>query len=819
MRYIPLSISAIITIALVTALSVQLPAGKTKTPRLGYFLSPQTGFWQNAEPTDISFDVDLKVKGISAITDVYFDERLVPHIYAENDADAYFVQGYLHAKFRLWQMEFQTYIAGGRLSEVTGADNLKTDKYLRRLGLLYGAERSLEAMEKDPETKQMLDAYTLGINAYISQLKPNEIPFEYKLMDYKPEAWTNLKSALFLKLMSFDLAADGDDDFLQTNTKNFFGIDTYRKLFPAVMDSLDPIIPKGTLFDTVAKAPIVPASYDSLYIGNSDSFHIASPLIPDKDNGSNNWAVNGTKTKSGRPILCNDPHLGLNLPSLWYEVQITTPTHSTYGASFPGAPAVIIGFNDSLAWGVTNAGRDVEDFYEIKFRDTTMQEYWFNGEWKKSELRKEIIKVKGQPDNIETIAITVFGPVMYDHTYKALNKNNKCYAVRWKAHDASNELMTFFKLNRAKNYVDYIDAISTYQCPGQNFVFASKSGDIAIKQQGEFAAKWKHQGEFVMPGTDSSYMWQGYIPSKENPLQTDPERGFVSSANQMAVDSTYPYYLGVAGNFPLYRGLIINKKLAAMSNITVDDMQAMQTNNDNIFATMAKPVLLSYIDETQLSGDEKKYLDIVKNWNMVNDPSSKGATVFKAWWDSTQKLVFEDEYALSKLPLRKPYESTLLEALLRDSVRIFCDNINTKDKKETMFDITLLAFKKAAAFAAQLDKDKKLEWGIFKDSKIAHFTKIDALSRLHNINGGGSYSINATKSDHGPSWRMIVQLTDKIEAYGVYPGGQSGNPGSRYYDTFIDSWSAGKYYSLHFYKRQEARHSNHIKWHTAFINS
>ncbi len=817
MRYLPFSISAVITIALVTALNVQLPLGKTKSPRLGYFLSPQTGFWQNAEPVDVSFNDEIKIKGIRNTTDVYFDDRLVPHIYADNDADAYFVQGFLHAKFRLWQMEFQTYIAAGRLSEITDESKLPTDKYLRRLGLLYGAENSLKAMEADAETKNMMDAYTAGINSYINQLKASDMPFEYKLMNYQPEPWTNLKSALFLKLMSFDLAGGGEDDFLHTNTKNFFGIDTYRQLFPDVMDSLDPIVPKGTTFAKPSITVKIPESYDSLYIGKTDSFKILQPIVPDQDNGSNNWAVDGSKTQSGKPILCNDPHLGLNLPSLWYEVQITTPSHSTYGASFPGSPAVIIGFNDSCAWGVTNAGRDVKDFYEIQFKDSTMQEYWLNGAWKKSEFRQEIIKVKGKPNDIETIAMTVFGPVMYDKHYPASNKTDKCYAVKWKAHDASNELLTFYKLDRAKNYNDYVDAISTYQCPGQNFVFASKTGDIAIRQQGAFVAKWPHQGEFVMPGTDSSYMWQGIIPNTENAQMLNPSRGFVSSANQMAVDKTYPYYLGEAGNFPIYRGLIINKKLAAMKNITVGDMQEMQTNDDNMFAQEAMPVMLPLIDVSKITAAEKQYFDILKAWDLKNTPNSKGATIFKNWCDTLMTLVYNDEYALSTLPLRKPYESTLLEALIEGKGNYaFADNISTPKVKETMADVALEAFKRVTKLAEALDNDNILAWGNFKDTKVSHFTKIDALGKLHVINGGGSYSINATKSEHGPSWRMIVHLTDTIEAYGLYPGGQSGNPGSRYYDTFIDYWAAGKYYPLLFIKQLEATKNNRVKWHITF---
>jgi len=818
MRYFSLFLSLVVTISLVTVLNIQLPSGNSKTPKLGYFLSPQYGFWQNAEPVDASFSGDISIKGIDANTHVYFDERLVPHIYAENDHDAYFVQGYLHAQNRLWQMEFQTYIAAGRLSEITGNTSLSTDLYLRRLGLLYGAEQSLKQIESEPATKKACDAYTAGINSFIQQLKPNEIPFEYKLMNYQPEKWSNLKTALFLKLMSFDLAGQGDEDFLQTNTKNFFGFDTYKQLFPSFMDSLDPIVPKGTAFIKPSIQPIVPKSFDSLYIGKSDSFHVKLPIAPDKDNGSNNWAIAGSKSKSGKPILCNDPHLGLNLPSLWYEIQITTPTSNSYGASFPGSPAVIIGFNDSCAWGVTNAGRDVKDFYDIQFKDSSMQEYMLNGEWQKTTFREEVIKIKDEPNRVEKIAMTVFGPVMYDRYYKAMNKNNQSYAVRWKAHDASNELFTFYKLNRAKNYTDYKQAIATYECPGQNFLFASTTGDIAITQQGKFVAKWKRQGEFVMPGTDSSYMWQGFIANNEHASMFNPARGFVSSANQMPTDITYPYYFGEAGNFPIYRGLIINQKLNEKQLFSVDDMKAMQTNNDNILAQIAIPVLTKFVQVAALNSIEKKYWNMLQSWNKKNDAAEKGATIFKKWFDEIHAMMYDDEYKKSSLPLQKPYESTLIEALIRDTAYVFADNVETP-QKETVNDIVLDAFKKITTIVSELNQQNKLAWSVYKDTRVSHFTKIEALSTLHVQNGGGSYSVNATKSNHGPSWRMIVHLTDKVEAFGIYPGGQSGNPGSKFYDTFIQDWAKGNYYSLLFLKQKEAALHPKIKWHLQFTKA
>lgn len=822
MRILPFLLSGICTAGLVVALNTQLPAGGSKTPRLGYFLSPQLGFWQNAEPVNAGFDGELKLPLLKDKVDVYMDDRLVPHVYAANDLDAYYVQGYLHAKFRLWQMEFQTRVAGGRLSEILGEERLPIDRMFRRLGMVYGAEQTLANMEKNPEMKATVEAYAEGVNAYISSLKPQEIPFEYKLLDYKPEKWTPLKTYLFLMFMSYDLTARGATADLQmTNAKNYFGFDDFDKLYPNVQDSLDPIVPKGTAYGTAAIVPQAPASKDSLYLGKGTNNSTALlPMVPDKDNGSNNWVVGGTKTKSGRPILSNDPHLGLNLPSLWYEMQIHTPTHNTYGASFPGSPAVIIGFNDSIAWGVTNAGRDVLDYYDIKFKDSTLSSYYYNGEWVAAEHRQEVIKIKGKPDLVENIAMTVFGPVMYDQSYKNISTEGKYLAIRWTAHKAGTGLQTFYQLNRSRNYNDYLDAISRWECPGQNFAFASKTGDIAIKQQGAFVARWKRQGDFIQPGVDTSYVWQGMIPVAENPLMVNPVRGFVSSANQMSTDSTYPYYLGAANNFPLYRGIIINRKLAEMNMITPEDMQRLQADNYNVFAEMARPVLLRNLDVSGLTADEKKYVDILKNWDLRNDVNAKGATVFKCIWDSLEAAVWGDEIRKSQLPLSKPDASTLLETVLRaDSSFRFMDDINTPGKTETFGDDLLTAIKKATPHLKQLEAENKLEWAKMKDTKVNHLLKIPGLSRLHLPIGGGEHIINATKETHGPSWRMIVHLTDEIEAYGVYPGGQSGNPGSKYYDTFVDYWAAGKYYRILFLQQAAAAKHERIKWHMTFTNS
>ncbi len=821
MRLLPFLASAVVTIGLVSLLNTQLSIGPTKSPKLGYFLSPQHGFWKNAEKINTNFDANLVAGELKGNVDVYIDDRLVPHIYADHDEDAYFVQGYLHAKFRLWQMDFQTRVASGRLSEIAGADKLSIDRFFRRLGMVYGAEQTeVKINETNPVMKATVDAYTAGVNAYMKQLAPEDLPFEFKLMNYEPELWTPKKTYLFLMFMSYDLTGRSAALDLQlTNTRDFLGYDLFNKLYTNTQDSLDPIIPKGTVYQKPSIVPIKPANSDTNYLMHKNTLAYLtqpSPEAPDKNNGSNNWAVAGSKTKSGRPILCSDPHLGLNLPSLWYEVQITTPTHSTYGASFPGSPAVIIGFNDSLAWGVTNAGRDVLDYYELKFKDSSQNEYWFNGEWKSVTKRKEVIKVKDSADVVEEIAMTYWGPAMFDAHYQNPQSKGRNLAVKWTAFTPSSGVEAFYQLNRAKNYDDYIHAISLWTCPGQNFVLATKSGDIAIKQQGAFVARWERQGDFIMPGQDSTYDWQGIIPNNENPTIKNPIRGFVSSANQKPTDASYPYYLGTASYFPLYRGISVNKHLANMNQITAQDMQALQTNNDNVFAATARPALMKYVQLDKLSPDAKRMVAEMTNWNLVNEEHAKGITVFKIIWDSVAQAVWGDELAGSDLALTKPDDFVLLDQMLKDSNWSIADDIRTKDKVENFKDQVTLGVENATLKLLELEKENKLEWALFKATRVLHLTKIPALSRMNLPIGGGMNIINATTENHGPSWRMIVHLTDEIEAYGLYPGGQSGNPGSPYYDSFVDYWAAGKYYRLLFLSKENLIKNERTKWHIQF---
>lgn len=804
MRIIYFAIALATTIGLIYVFNTPLSVNGSKTPRLGYFLSPQQGFWQSAEG-DKPLNEAIHFPELAGKSSVYFDERMVPHVYAENTNDAYFIQGYLHARYRLWQMEFQVMAAGGRLSEVMGDSSngtnfLSIDRYFRRLGMVWAAEKAEEAIAEDPKLKAACDAYVAGANAWIGQLTPANYPLEYKLLDYAPEKWTLLKSCLLLKYMSYDLAGY-EEDFERTNARSVLTELQYDMLFPNSIDSLQPIVPKEYGYPAVKSKSVIPPGLDSTYLKFVEPAAPAG-IKPNKRNGSNNWAVSGSKTKSGRPILCNDPHLGLNLPALWYEMQVQTPDYNAYGVGFPGSPCIIIGFNDQCAWGFTNAERDVRDYYEITFKDSNRNEYLYNGSWVSTTWRDEKIAIKGKEEITEHIPYTVFGPVMYDNTYPDKMHTGKNYACRWKAHDKSNELLTFFKLNYAKNLSDYKDAISTYACPSQNMVFASKAGDIAICEQGDFPAKWQRQGEFLMPGTDSTFAWQYEIPDTMNILMQNPARAFVSSANQHPYEPEfYPYYLN--GTFSNFRGHLINRILSNSNNISVENMQQLQTSNYNLMAEKAMPLFMQYIQAENLTANEKSYLEKLSAWNKVNDASSKGASIFFILMQEVMKATYSDELDNTKMPMPWPEETTLIKGIT-DSNYLFADNITTVEKENTN-DIILIAFKQTVEILKEAAAGNALAWGKFKDGRVSHLLKIPALSRLHINSGGGNDIINAFYNTHGPSWRMVVELTDQVNAYGIYPGGQSGNPGSPFYDDAINNWATYKYNKLELLSADQAK--------------
>jgi penicillin G amidase len=369
MKYVSFILVFLITLSLGFVLSVQFGS----VPPLGKLLDPNHGFWQNCFSEDMDFVDEIGMGNLTEPVNVIYDENLIPHVFAENERDMYRVQGYITAQHRLWQMEFQTLAAAGRLSEIVGPIAIELDRMTRRKGLAFSAESSLIYIQKEhPDTFELLEAYADGVNHYIENLPSSEFPIEYKILNYKPEAWSPYKSLLLLKYMADMLV--GDRDLEYTNLRNKIGPELLDKLFPEFPEENDPVIESDKKWDFV---PLEVNQPDGISYPDSNIFVDLLPQ-PVEGIGSNNWAVSGSKTKSGNPILANDPHLSLNLPSLWYVMQLSTPSNSVKGATLPGALGVISGFNENIAWGVTNATRDARDWYAIKFKDKSRSEYLYD---------------------------------------------------------------------------------------------------------------------------------------------------------------------------------------------------------------------------------------------------------------------------------------------------------------------------------------------------------------------------------------------------------------------------------------------------------
>ncbi|MNK12368.1 Acyl-homoserine lactone acylase QuiP precursor [compost metagenome] len=759
------------------------------------FLNPFTGFWQNAESTTIKANRSIILKGTYQNVDIAFDDRMIPHIFAKNDHDVYYAQGYVTAMHRLWQMDFQTRFAAGRISEVVGKKAIELDKYQRRMGMVFGAERSLEGMMNDPKSKEMILAYTAGINAYIHALSKSQLPIEYKILDFKPEDWTPIKCALLLKQMSAVLAM-GSDEFYMTNIRNKFGADVVKDLFPDYPFKEAPIIPVGTKWDfTPLPIPQVPSSVNEALTGTIKTKQKEEGI------GSNNWAVSGSKTASGLPILANDPHLDLSLPSIWYQIQLHAPGLNAYGVSLPGAPGVIIGFNKDIAWGVTNVAADVLDFYQIRFKDDSHKNYWYNNQWKNTSTRLETIVIRNDKNVVDTVYYTHHGPVVYLQKVKDFSKAKNIpvgNALRWIAHDKSNELKTFYLLNRGKNYNDYRNALTYYTAPAQNFIFASTENDIAITANGKFPLKWKDQGKFILDGTDPKYDWQGWIPASQNPTVKNPARGFVSSANQSSTDKTYPYYINWEFS-PYERGKRINDKLTAMNKATADSMINMQTDSYSIHAENILLTILAMVDKSKLNATQKEALRFVSTWDKYYDAKSVAASVFDFWTKRLMFDIWDDEFTVANIPMRYPSRDRTVQLILKEPNSKWIDNVNTP-QKETLSDLVNEAFKYSCDSLERKygSIGKPWEWANVKHTNIPHLAKIPGFGSKVLLTGGGKMTINALNEGNGPSWRMVVELGTTPKGHGVYPGGQSGNPGSPFYDNMIDKWASGKLYDLFF---------------------
>lgn len=641
------------------------------------------------------------------------------------------------------------------------------------MGINASAHKIAKRLEKDEEVNRLLNNYIAGVNTIISSKHEKDYPLEFKLLNYEPELWSSHHVAAVIMAMTYDLCYK-HNDVESTLTLNKIGVKRFKQYFPEWNPKQKPIVQKG---DSIGSDSI-DISGTSIY---KSSGKYAHRNMPEEGIGSNNWAVHKNKTAGNTNILANDPHLGLSLPSVWYEMHIHLPEKDIYGVSFPGIPGIVLGFNDQYAWGSTNVSHDVADWYHLIWKDSTYSSYLFEDEWVDVNYLTEDIVVK----NADTVSLrlpeTVFGIVPYTETDSLLAG---C-AFQWSPfYEYENGAMnTFIEFNLGNTYEDFKNALPNHKFPAQNFVYADRE-NIAIHVQGQLPIRKQGEGIFILDSIDEQ-QWTDFVPQDQLPFEHNPSKGYVSSANQ---HSTYPSYpFDYHGLFDDYRGRTLDSFLRSTNSLGLEDMKAFQLSTFSLEAKEVVPVLLGFVDSTL--ADSTDDLQKLKKWDYQYEANSTSASLFQIWWSEVLRLT-TDEFSHSSLAM--PESWFILELIQTDPNDSLFDHRATAEREDAS-QIINRAWRQALELFNSKGQPK---WSSHKQSVIRHIAQIEAFSSDIIHNGGSGTTLNAMKRTKGPSWRMIVEMGDEIKALGVYPGGQSGNPGSRFYDNQISTWADGKYYPL-----------------------
>ena len=691
-------------------------------------------------------------------------------------------------------MDISTRSTEGTLSEVLGPDMRERDLDQIRKGFREMARRATDTMRQHfPADYRALQAYSDGINAYLDQLAPEDYPIEYKLLGHTPLRWSPYRTALLMKGMSAGLSGRYEDA-AATRTRARLSPERFEELFPERFPDDSPVVPgAGPQVNTLSLLPDfagLTAYAPSLPPLVSDDPAAYQLVPPDPDNGSNNWAVAPRRTNTRAPLLASDPHLRLTFPSIWYEAQISFPGCNARGVGLAGAPGLMMGFNDYVAWGETNVGHDVTDWYRIRWTDSTRTAYLLDGREQPTEFITDTLRIKGGGEELVRVPYTYFGPVPFtDGPYAEL-------AMRWRAQDEPGSdvrphtsVMTFLNLMQARNYADYVAALRGYVDPAQNFAFAARDGDIAIRPNGFFPLREAGEGRFIREGDSTKNNWQGSIPFDERPVHYNPARGYVSSANQVTTGPDYPYYY--LGGFDEYRGRYINRVLERQPTMNQRRMKELQLDDYSLLGEELAPILIARLDRGNLNEDGRRLLRLLSEWDYRYAGDSRGAAIFDRFYHRLYDLTF-DEF---------PPEEELL------NVEVWrWNDLLQEAPDDPIFDIAATTnFRETAATLTQQVFDELLEeygsalpptWAEARNARIGHLGRIPGFGSPLITTGGARSTPRVVGDGFGGSWRMVVELGEEPRGWGALPGGASGNPGSRYYDNGFGEWAEGRYHEL-----------------------
>ena len=746
----------------------------------------------------------LQFSTLQSPVTVYRDEHGVPQIYADNRHDLFFAQGYVQAQDRLFQMDFQRRVGTGTLSEVLGEATLETDRFLRTLGTNRAAAKDLEVMSE--ETLSDLQAYADGVNAFISA-NQDSLPLEFRILGYKPQPWEPLHSVVWGKMMAWNLGGNWETELMRARLIDKMGAEMTADLLPHYPLSGPFIIPPEV------------KSYAGLDAIDFDKVMAVKSLLKatDPDIGSNNWVVAGSRTTTGKPLVANDPHLGMQIPSIWYLVGLHGGGLDVVGASLAGAPGVVIGHNDRIAWGVTNVGPDVQDLFLEKINPDNPNQVEFQGKWEDVQVVEERITVKGQAEPVvETVRITRHGPIMNAVTSK-IGEEAQPMAFRWTALDSGKLFESVLKIDRAQNWEEFRSALQDWSVPSQNFVYADVDGNIGYQMPGQIPIRAKGDGTVPVPGWTGEYEWTGTIPFDELPSVYNPEVGYVATANNQVVPDSYPYLISTEWSAP-YRAARIVELIESKDKLSPDDLAAIQGDIHPIPTDSFVP-LLGAIDLSGASKEAQKAQEMMLAWDRKMDADASEPLIYEMYVKKLAQETFGDELAASgDEALTEDYLSShrndytqTLERLAGEPSSAWWDDVRTSPV-EGMSDIVTRAFEAAVSElqASYGQAPDRWQWGKPHFANFDHlvFGEVSPLNSIFNRSipaRGTNFTVNAASPaydtlamDSGASYRHIVDLSNLANSRFIHTTGQSGLAFNPHYDDLIPLWQNVEYLPMRF---------------------
>jgi len=741
----------------------------------------------------------VAIQGINSEVRIYRDDYGVPHIFAASDHDGYFAVGYVHAQERLWQMELIRRAGMGRLSEILGEPALPADEMFRTLGLLRLAKRNAGLL--DPEVRDALQAYADGINAFI-ELHKGKYPVEFDMLSIDPEPWTIEQSLVVSRLMAWELNFSRWNDILMGALAQRFGEDRAREVFPNW--------PAGAPFILPHEGKRKGASNLPRQLMEADQSYRKLVGIGEYSAGSNAWVLSGAKTVSGKPIVANDPHLALMAPGRWFELQLQTPGVDVAGPTIAGVPFVVIGRNERIAWGVTNAMMDDADYY-IEEVDSVQYptKYRFKNEWQPIVQYVDTIFVKDSLPVVYTSYWTRHGPIV-NRIEPDAQLSPQLISMRWTGEDPSDEARTFYRINRAKNWEDFKEALKSFGSPAQNFVYGDVDGNIGYYTGGRLPLRTVKSAIVPFAGNSDQFEWKGYVPFDKMPQRYNPPEGFIATANNKIVDDTYPYY--ISDNWePPWRAMRISEVLKSQDKFTVEDVQHLQRDLVSIQARELVPVILKAFDSVQVSNEDvKTALTYFRTWNFEMKKEDVATTLFEDFFLRTLHNTLDDEFGGQLMALYDTLASvpmTVMTELLEKDSSAWFDNITTK-RIETKNEIIRQSLEEAVDDLKGLlgGELREWQWGRLHKIEFRHVFGANGLLRpifdvgpftvggSHSTIWKGDYSLNRPYANTvGPSTRQIFDLSDPDNTRAVTPPGQSGQIFYKHYSDQVQLWLLGEY--------------------------